>query len=86
MDNTRIAIYGRVSTRDKGQDTENQMCQLRAFAGALGCIVIHEYVDHAIGKTGDREACAEMFAAASRHEFSMLLFLESGSSFEGGRP
>ena len=31
MRETRIAIYGRVSTKDKGQDTENQLCQLRDF-------------------------------------------------------
>jgi len=28
----RVAIYARVSTRDKGQDPENQVHQLRAFA------------------------------------------------------
>ena len=29
---TRVAIYARVSTIDKGQDMENQPHQLRAFA------------------------------------------------------
>ena len=28
----RVAIYARVSTRDKGQDPENQVHQLREFA------------------------------------------------------
>jgi DNA invertase Pin-like site-specific DNA recombinase len=28
----RVAIYARVSTKDRGQDTENQLHQLRAFA------------------------------------------------------
>ncbi|RZK30711.1 MAG: hypothetical protein EOO63_06035 [Hymenobacter sp.] len=28
----RVALYARVSTKDKGQDTENQLHQLRAFA------------------------------------------------------
>jgi DNA invertase Pin-like site-specific DNA recombinase len=27
-----VAIYARVSTKDKAQDTENQLYQLRAFA------------------------------------------------------
>src|SRR5438045_8505272 len=28
----RVAVYARVSTKDKGQDHENQLIQLRAFA------------------------------------------------------
>jgi DNA invertase Pin-like site-specific DNA recombinase len=34
----RVAIYARVSTKDKGQDTENQLHQLRAFAEQHGTI------------------------------------------------
>lgn len=34
----RVAIYARVSTKDKGQDTENQLHQLRAFAEQHGPI------------------------------------------------
>jgi len=29
---TRCALYGRISTRDKGQEVENQLVQLRDFA------------------------------------------------------
>jgi DNA invertase Pin-like site-specific DNA recombinase len=32
------------------------------------------YVDHASGKRGDREAFQQMFAAASRREFDVVLF------------
>jgi DNA invertase Pin-like site-specific DNA recombinase len=32
----RTAVYARVSTKDKGQDTENQLHQLRAFAEQHG--------------------------------------------------
>ena len=70
----KVGIYSRVSTKDKGQDCENQLRQLRAFAETQGYTVIHEYVDYASGKTSDREAFAEMFAAASRREFDVLLF------------
>jgi DNA invertase Pin-like site-specific DNA recombinase len=31
-DYMRAAIYARVSTRDHGQDTENQLAQLRRYA------------------------------------------------------
>jgi DNA invertase Pin-like site-specific DNA recombinase len=41
----RVAIYARVSTKDKGQDTENQLAQLRAFAATQGWAVYREFVD-----------------------------------------
>ncbi|RZJ90567.1 MAG: resolvase, partial [Hymenobacter sp.] len=34
----RVVIYARVSTKDKGQDTENQLHQLRTFAEQHGSI------------------------------------------------
>jgi DNA invertase Pin-like site-specific DNA recombinase len=71
---TKVALYARVSTKDKGQDHENQLLQLRAFAKTQGWDVIHEYVDKASGKRGDREQFQKMFAAASRREFDVLLF------------
>jgi DNA invertase Pin-like site-specific DNA recombinase len=69
-----IAIYSRVSTRDKGQDVENQLRQLREFCDKQGWTIRREYVDHASGKRGDREQFQQMFAAASRREFDSVLF------------
>ena len=70
-----VALYARVSTRDKGQDTQNQLRQLRQFAEKQGRIIVHEYVDHATGKHSDREQFKKkMFGAASRREFDVLLF------------
>ena len=70
----RTAIYARVSTKDGRQDTENQLRQLRDFAATQKWTVVHEYVDHASGKHGDRDQFQKMFAAASRREFDCLLF------------
>jgi DNA invertase Pin-like site-specific DNA recombinase len=70
----RTAIYARVSTKDGRQDTENQLRQLREFAGSQGWKLVHEYVDRASGKRGDREQFQKMFAEASRREFDCLLF------------
>jgi len=70
----KTAIYARVSTKDGRQDTENQLRQLRAFAGSQNWTVVHEYVDRASGKRGDREQFQKMFEAASRREFDILLF------------
>lgn len=69
-----IALYSRVSTRDKGQDVENQLRQLRDFCSKQGWSIVREYVDHASGKRGDREQFQTMFAAASRREFDTVLF------------
>src|SRR5580704_16585282 len=70
----RTAIYARVSTKDGRQDTENQLRQLRDFAATQGWTIVHEYVDRASGKHGDREQFQRMFGAASRLEFDVLLF------------
>src|ERR1035438_2791055 len=70
----KTAIYARVSTKDGRQDEENQLKQLRTFAASQGWEIVHEYVDRASGKRGDREQFQRMFAAASRREFDVLLF------------
>jgi DNA invertase Pin-like site-specific DNA recombinase len=74
MKPTTVAIYSRVSTRDKGQDCENQLRQLREFCAKQGWEIVHEYVDQASGKRSDREAFQEMFVAASKREFDIVLF------------
>jgi DNA invertase Pin-like site-specific DNA recombinase len=70
----RVALYARVSTRDKGQDTENQLTQLREFARVQGWGVVHEYVDRATGKHSNREQFRKMFQEASQHGFDLVLF------------
>jgi DNA invertase Pin-like site-specific DNA recombinase len=69
-----IALYSRVSTRDKGQDVENQLRQLRDFCVKQGWAIVWEFVDRASGKRSDREQFQAMFAAASRREFDCVLF------------
>src|SRR6516225_2551673 len=69
----RAALYARVSTRDKGQDTENQLAQLRQFCAASGWPIVTEFLDHATGKHSDREQFQAMFTAASRREFDCLV-------------
>jgi DNA invertase Pin-like site-specific DNA recombinase len=71
---TRTAVYARVSTRERGQDTQNQLHQLCEFAARQGWVVVHEFVDHESGSTDDREQFQAMFQAASRRQFDVLLF------------
>ena len=71
----RIVLYARVSTKDKGQDVENQLAQLREFAAKQDWTITHEYVDHVSGKTADRRPHFQaMLAAAARREFDLVLF------------
>jgi DNA invertase Pin-like site-specific DNA recombinase len=70
----KVALYSRVSTKDKGQDVENQQRQLRDFATKQGWTISHEFADHTSGKTSDREQFKRMFIAASKREFDVLLF------------
>jgi DNA invertase Pin-like site-specific DNA recombinase len=75
MDTIRVVIYGRVSTKHKGQDTENQLRQLRDFCARQdGWVILREYVDRVSGKNGDREQFQALFEAASRREFDIVLF------------
>lgn len=66
------AIYARVSTKDKGQDVENQLAQLRRYASAQGW-AIREFVDHETGKHANRAQFTAMFAAATRREINVVL-------------
>jgi DNA invertase Pin-like site-specific DNA recombinase len=70
----RVALYGRVSTKDRGQDYENQVIQLRAFAARQGWVIVSEFCDSTTGGTSDRERFKAMFDSASRREFDVLLF------------
>ena len=70
----RVALYSRVSTKDKGQDVRNQTDQLREFCSKQGWQIVKEYTDKASGKRGDRVQFQAMFEAASRREFDTVLF------------
>jgi DNA invertase Pin-like site-specific DNA recombinase len=70
----RVAIYARVSTKDKGQEVENQLRQLREFAALQRWTISREYVDHETAKTDDRAEFQAMFADASTRRFDVLLF------------
>src|SRR5215469_14670487 len=70
----RVALYSRVSTKDKGQDVRNQTEQLREFCERQGWQIVQEFMDRASGKRGDRVQFQAMFEAASRREFDAVLF------------
>jgi DNA invertase Pin-like site-specific DNA recombinase len=72
----RVAIYCRVSTKDKGQDNANQLRQLKAFAAQQNWTVVHVYEEQASGRKGEsgREALREVFKDAAKRRWDLLLF------------
>lgn len=76
MTNTpTVAIYARVSTRDKGQDVENQVGELKRFISANSNWMFYkEYCDYSTGKNSDRDEFKKMFNDANERRFDLLLF------------
>jgi DNA invertase Pin-like site-specific DNA recombinase len=70
----RVALYARISTKDKGQDTENQLLQLRQFCQQQGWAIAGEYVDQKTGRTSDREAFQRLFQHAYEKRYDLCLF------------
>jgi DNA invertase Pin-like site-specific DNA recombinase len=72
----RIAIYARVSTDDKGQDPENQLCELRAWCANAAHKISKEYVDYDSGRKGaeKRKQFAALFEDAAKRKFDCVLF------------
>lgn len=69
----KAAIYCRVSTKDKGQETANQAIQLREYAARMGWDLVEEYTDQASAKNGDRSAFKRLFDDASKRRFDVVL-------------
>ena len=68
-----VAIYARVSTRAKGQSTDNQLPDLRRYAEAHGWTIYNEYSEES-GGTANREQLQQLFADAHQRRFDLVLF------------
>jgi DNA invertase Pin-like site-specific DNA recombinase len=60
--------------RDRGQEVENQLQQLRAFAKQQGWEICREYIDHETGSRSDRDEFQSLFRDAGQHKFDVVLF------------
>lgn len=69
----KVAIYARVSTRDKGQDPENQVRQLRDFAEKHGT-VYKVYTDQESGGKADRAEFKTLLLEAYQKKFDLVVF------------
>jgi DNA invertase Pin-like site-specific DNA recombinase len=73
MKSKRVAIYARVSTRDR-QEALNQLAQLREFCRRQGWQVVTEYIDHETGSVSTRANFQKMLLDASQRKFDGILF------------
>jgi DNA invertase Pin-like site-specific DNA recombinase len=69
-----VALYARVSTTDRRQDTENQLIALREYCGKQGWEIAGEYVDHETGGTSKRPYFQRMFTDARARKFDLVPF------------
>jgi site-specific DNA recombinase len=70
----KVAIYGRVSTDDLGQDIENQLTILREWAKRLGYDEVIEYSDVGIsGANSNRPSFIKMRSDARQNLFKGIL-------------
>ncbi len=69
----RVAIYARVSTKAKGQDTENQLHQLRAFAKQRGSLY-KVFTDEESGGKADRTEFKVLLLEAYQQKFDLVVF------------
>jgi DNA invertase Pin-like site-specific DNA recombinase len=56
------------------REAENQLRQLRDFAGKQGWQLVHEYVDQDSGSKSNRPHLTRMLADAAQRKFDLLLF------------
>jgi len=71
---SRVALYARVSTTDKGQDPELQLSELREYCHRRDLQVIGEYVDRGVsGSRESRPALDRLMADGRRRKFDVVL-------------
>ncbi len=70
----RVALYSRVSTRDKGQDITNQTSQMRDLCVANSWTITIEYEDHESRSKPGRPQFQQMLKDAAAKKFDFLIF------------
>ena len=68
----RAALYARVSTTGKGQDTELQLEELRREARTRGWQVVGEYLDEMSGSRDRRPGLDQLMEAARSGKFDLV--------------
>jgi len=71
-----VAIYSRVLTKNNGQDTQNQIIQLKKFCKSNNYQIYKIYEDHESGSKGRKERASfdMLFKEAHQRKFQMIIF------------
>ena len=77
---TRVALYGRVSTRDHDQNPETQLFELREFA-AENSWEADEFIDHASGKDLNRPEWIRMMKLVRRGRYKVIIVVAIDRAF-----
>jgi DNA invertase Pin-like site-specific DNA recombinase len=73
LSHLRVALYGRVSTLDKGQDVNLQLNELREYSERRGWTIAGEYVDNGIsGAKESRPELNRLMADAKKRKFDAI--------------
>lgn len=77
-----VALYARVSTRDKDQNPGTQLLPLRDFAAANGWATVQEYVDWAsAGDVKNRRAWRQLLDAAGKRQVDLIVVWRMDRAF-----
>jgi DNA invertase Pin-like site-specific DNA recombinase len=78
----RVAVYSRVSTRDKDQNHETQLLRLRDAAKAMGVEIYQEYVDKASARDiAHRTEWRRLLDDASKKKFNQVIVFRMDRAF-----
>jgi DNA invertase Pin-like site-specific DNA recombinase len=78
----KVALYARVSTRDKGQNPEMQLEPMRKYCQASSWNVYQEYTDKAsAADLTRRKEWLKLMADAAHHRFDILLIWKLDRAF-----
>ena len=78
----KVALYARVSTRDKDQNPETQLLALRRHAETQEWEIYREYVDEASAlDLRGRTSWRELLKDAARHRFKILVVVRIDRAF-----
>lgn len=82
----RVALYARVSTRDKDQNPETQLLALRQYAANHGWVVTTEYVDQAsAADLRGRARWRELIEQVRPHHFDAVMVLRLDRAFRSSK-
>jgi len=78
----KVALYARVSTSDRDQNTETQLVPLREFADVSGWVVYKEYIDTASANDlRGRKAWRQLLDDGARRRFEAVVVFKLDRAF-----